>query len=148
MFGWKENNQSDFSIDHLVMSRYRVFFCVVGRGCLLGLDTKLKSIFLGLYSNKMQLYDFHGSISVWLVILQIISSLLHYCQSFLARACFFLFLPVKSHWPLPWIWRSERALPWVWRSERAAEKKMNQWFSLKIYLTKTATKRFGGDETH
>ena len=28
-------NQSDFSVDHLVMSMYRVFSCVVGRGCLL-----------------------------------------------------------------------------------------------------------------
>ena len=34
-FGWKEYNQSDFSVDHLVMSMYRVFSCVVGRGCLL-----------------------------------------------------------------------------------------------------------------
>ena len=25
----------DFSVDHLVMSMYRVFSCVVGRGCLL-----------------------------------------------------------------------------------------------------------------
>ena len=31
----KEYNQSDFSIDHLVMSVYRVFSCVVERGCLL-----------------------------------------------------------------------------------------------------------------
>ena len=31
----KRNNQSDFSIGHLVMSICRVFFCVVGRGCLL-----------------------------------------------------------------------------------------------------------------
>ena len=28
-------NQSDFGVDHLVMSMYRVFSCVVGRGCLL-----------------------------------------------------------------------------------------------------------------
>ena len=28
-------NQSDFGIDHLVMSMCRVFSCVVGRGCLL-----------------------------------------------------------------------------------------------------------------
>ena len=35
IFGWKEYNQSDFSIDHLVMSMCRVFSCVVGRGCLL-----------------------------------------------------------------------------------------------------------------
>ena len=34
-FGCKEYNQSDFSIDHLVMSMYRVLSCVVGRGCLL-----------------------------------------------------------------------------------------------------------------
>ena len=33
--GCKEHNQSDFSIDHLVMSMYRVFSCVVARGCLL-----------------------------------------------------------------------------------------------------------------
>ena len=31
----KEYNQSDFSVDHLVMSMCRVFSCVVGRGCLL-----------------------------------------------------------------------------------------------------------------
>ena len=30
-----KNNQSDFSVDHLVMSMCRVFSCVVGRGCLL-----------------------------------------------------------------------------------------------------------------
>ena len=30
-----EYNQSDFSIDHLVMSMCRVVSCVVGRGCLL-----------------------------------------------------------------------------------------------------------------
>ena len=35
MFGCKEYNQSDFGIDHLVISMYRVFSCVVGRGCLL-----------------------------------------------------------------------------------------------------------------
>ena len=69
MFGCKEYNQSDFGVDHLVMSMYRVFSCVAGRGCLLGLVTKLKTIFLGHYSNKMQLYDSHGSTSVRLVIL-------------------------------------------------------------------------------
>ena len=31
----KEYNQSDFGVDHLVMSMCRVFSCVVGRGCLL-----------------------------------------------------------------------------------------------------------------
>ena len=31
MFGCKEYNQSDFGVDHLVMSMYRVFSCVVGR---------------------------------------------------------------------------------------------------------------------
>ena len=31
----QEYNQSDFGIDHLVMSMCRVFSCVVGRGCLL-----------------------------------------------------------------------------------------------------------------
>ena len=31
----KEYNQSDFGVDHLVMSTCRVFSCVVGRGCLL-----------------------------------------------------------------------------------------------------------------
>ena len=36
IFGFKEENQSDFGIDHLVMvSMCRVFSCVVGRGCLL-----------------------------------------------------------------------------------------------------------------
>ena len=31
----QRNNQTDFSIDHLVMSMCRVVSCVVGRGCLL-----------------------------------------------------------------------------------------------------------------
>ena len=35
IFGCKEYNQSDFGVDHLVMSMYRIFSCVVGRGCLL-----------------------------------------------------------------------------------------------------------------
>src|SRR5574340_73729 len=35
IFGCKEYNQSDFSVDHLVMSMCRVFSCVFGRGCLL-----------------------------------------------------------------------------------------------------------------
>ena len=35
IFCCKEYNQSDFSIDHLVMSMCRVVCCVVGRGCLL-----------------------------------------------------------------------------------------------------------------
>ena len=33
--GCKEYNQSDFGVDHLVMSMYRVISCVVGRGCFL-----------------------------------------------------------------------------------------------------------------
>ena len=32
---YKEYNQSDSDIDHLVMSMCRVFYCVVGRWCLL-----------------------------------------------------------------------------------------------------------------
>ena len=35
IFGCKEYNQSEFGVDHLVMSMCRVFFCVVGRWCLL-----------------------------------------------------------------------------------------------------------------
>ena len=35
VFDCKEENQSDFGIDHLVMSLCRVFSYVVGRGCLL-----------------------------------------------------------------------------------------------------------------
>ena len=35
IFGCKEYNQSDFGVDHLVMSMCRVFSCVAGRGCLL-----------------------------------------------------------------------------------------------------------------
>ena len=35
IFGCKEYNQSDFNIDHLVMSLCKVFSCVVLRGCLL-----------------------------------------------------------------------------------------------------------------
>ena len=35
IFGGKEYNQSDFGVDHLVMSMCRAFSCIVGRGCLL-----------------------------------------------------------------------------------------------------------------
>ena len=35
IFGCKEYNQSDFGVDHLVMSICRAFSCVVERGCLL-----------------------------------------------------------------------------------------------------------------
>ena len=35
IFGCREYNQSDFGVDHLVMSMCRVFPCVFGRGCLL-----------------------------------------------------------------------------------------------------------------
>ena len=35
IFGCKEYNQSDFCVNHLVMSMCRIFSCVVGRGCLL-----------------------------------------------------------------------------------------------------------------
>ena len=35
IFGCKEYNQSDFGVDHMLMSMCRVFSCVVGRGCLL-----------------------------------------------------------------------------------------------------------------
>ena len=35
IFGCKKYNQSDFGIDHLMMSTCRVVFCVVRRGCLL-----------------------------------------------------------------------------------------------------------------
>ena len=35
IFGCKEYNQSDFSIDHLVMSMCRVISCVFGKGCFL-----------------------------------------------------------------------------------------------------------------
>ena len=35
IFGCKEYNQSDFSIDHLAMSMCRIICCAVGRGCFL-----------------------------------------------------------------------------------------------------------------
>ena len=35
IFGCKEYHQSDFGVDHLVMSMCRVISCAVGRGCLL-----------------------------------------------------------------------------------------------------------------
>ena len=35
LFNYKEYNQSDFGIEHLVMSMCRVFSCAVGLGCLL-----------------------------------------------------------------------------------------------------------------
>ena len=35
IFGWKEYNQYDFSVDHLVTSMCRVISCVLGIGCLL-----------------------------------------------------------------------------------------------------------------
>ena len=34
-FGCKEYNQSDVSVDPLVMHMCRVIYCVIGRGCLL-----------------------------------------------------------------------------------------------------------------
>ena len=38
-FGCKEYNQSDFGVDHLVISMCRVFSCVVGRGYLVSAMT-------------------------------------------------------------------------------------------------------------
>ena len=35
IFSYKEYNQCDLAVDHLVMSRCRVVSCVVGRGCLI-----------------------------------------------------------------------------------------------------------------
>ena len=35
IYAWKEYNESDFGVDHLVMPMCRVFSCVVGRECLL-----------------------------------------------------------------------------------------------------------------
>ena len=35
IFGYKAYNQSDFSVGRLVMTMCRVFFCFIGRGCLL-----------------------------------------------------------------------------------------------------------------
>src|SRR5574341_126657 len=35
IFGCKEYNQSDFGVDHLMMSMCRVLSCVTGRGCFL-----------------------------------------------------------------------------------------------------------------
>ena len=46
IFHCKECNQSDFSVDHLVMSMCRVFSCVVGRGCLLSPVHSLGKILL------------------------------------------------------------------------------------------------------
>ena len=46
IFGCKEYNQSDFGIDHLVMSMYSEFFCVVGRGYLLSPVCSLGNILL------------------------------------------------------------------------------------------------------
>ena len=45
-FGYKEYNQSDFGIDHLMMSMCRVFSCVVGRVCVLWLVCSLGKILL------------------------------------------------------------------------------------------------------
>ena len=44
IFGTKEYHQSDFNIDHLVMSMCIVVSCVVGRGCLLWLACFLGKI--------------------------------------------------------------------------------------------------------
>ena len=48
IFGCKEYNQSNFSVDHLVMSMCRVFFCVVGRGCLLWPECSLGKTLISL----------------------------------------------------------------------------------------------------
>ena len=48
IFGCKEYNQSNFSVDHLVMSMCRVFFCVVGRGCLLWPERSLGKTLISL----------------------------------------------------------------------------------------------------
>ena len=46
IFCCKEYDQSDFSIDHLVMSMRRVVSCVVGRGCLVWLVCSLHKTLL------------------------------------------------------------------------------------------------------
>ena len=53
IFGCKEYNQSDFSVDHLVMSMCRVFSCVVGSGCLLWPVHSLGKILLTLSLFKI-----------------------------------------------------------------------------------------------
>ena len=55
----KEYNQSDFGIDHLVMSMCRVFSCVVGRGCLLwpmhslGITLLAFTLFLSVFQGQI-----------------------------------------------------------------------------------------------
>ena len=45
-FGCKECNQSDFSVDHLMISKCRGFVCVVGKRCLLWPARSLGQILL------------------------------------------------------------------------------------------------------
>ena len=46
VFSYKECNQSDFAIDHLVMSMYKAVFCVVEKGYLLWPESSLGRILL------------------------------------------------------------------------------------------------------
>ena len=75
--GYKEYNQSDFGIDHLVMSMCRVFSCVVGRRCLLWPVCSLGKTLLAF---ALLHFVFQGQISlslqVFLDILLLHSSLL------------------------------------------------------------------------
>ena len=69
MFGCKEYNQSDFGLDHLVMSMCRFFSCVVGSGCLLWpvsslVKTLLAFALLHLYSKAK--FACHSRCFFWL----------------------------------------------------------------------------------
>ena len=52
-FNCKEQNQSDFSIDHLVMSIYRVVSCVVGEGVCYNHWVPLAKLFVCLYLHTI-----------------------------------------------------------------------------------------------
>ena len=79
-----KNNQSDFGVDHLVMSMCRVFSCVVGRGCLLWPVHSLGRRFIAL-----TIFTFVGKVM----------SLLYNMQSRLAIA----FLPMYKHLLISWL---------------------------------------------
>ena len=86
IFGCKEYNQSDFSIDHLVISRYRVVSCLVGSGHLLWPVSSLGKILLtfALLHSVLQ-----GQ--TWLLLQVSLDFLLLYSNNLWWKGIFFFF---------------------------------------------------------
>ena len=66
IFGCKEYNQSDFGINHWVMSMCKVFSCVFGRGCLLWPVHSLGKTLLALSLLRFVLKAKFAYYSTWL----------------------------------------------------------------------------------